>query len=139
MNSGLMNYSVYISAVCNGNVNVVARSEDEAKELAKKAEIRFNDWYSTDMDIINVSESWTRSNHSELIPAGYNKVQIDKPLILIPEKGTPEDWKTLCKLTGRLPAERTQKIVIHTNQIQSFISDKSAIIVIVVEKYQEEW
>ncbi len=126
--SGLKKYSIDISALCYGSADVIAHSEEEAKALVPKAEIRFYDWEFTDMEVSNVSEIHTVCSSKESIPDGYSKHLITEPLILEPEDWTAEEWRTLCKLGGNLPPERTQRIVFHAGLMETYLSAKSDIL-----------
>lgn len=51
---------------------------------------------------------------------GYQKF-LSEMLILEPKDWSPAEWETLCKLSG-LPFQRTERIVLHLNSIECYIS-----------------
>lgn len=53
---------------------------------------------------------------------GYLKFAENEPFILEPEDWTASEWGTLCKLCG-LTADRTERIVMHINEIECFIDE----------------
>lgn len=53
---------------------------------------------------------------------GYQKFNEREPYILEPEDWTPAEWATLCKLC-HLPADKTERIAMHINEIECFIGD----------------
>ena len=54
----------------------------------------------------------------------YNKVATAEPVILEPEDWTPDEWKTLCKVSGQLPADRTERIVLHISAVETYVRPK---------------
>lgn len=56
---------------------------------------------------------------------GYQKFA-DEMLIWEPEDWTADEWATLCKASG-VPADRTERIVLHVNQIECYINDKKEV------------
>lgn len=55
------------------------------------------------------------------IISGYKREPVIEPLILKPEDWSKAGWETLCKLCGNLPPDRTQRMVLHVSEIESYI------------------
>lgn len=57
----------------------------------------------------------------EKLKDGYHKFPEKEMLVLEPEDWTPQEWATLCKLSGDLPPDTTDRIVIHVDEIECYI------------------
>lgn len=112
-----MKYRVRISALCYGDVEVAANSEEEAIAIAEKSDINFFDREITDMTAEKIAGAPL---------CGYNSETIAEPLILEPEDWTAEEWETLCKLAGRLPVSQTQRIVFHADRMEYYVAPEES-------------
>lgn len=109
-------YTVEVTSVTT--VEVEAESQDRAIEEACGRAWEF-DADSVDAKVISELRSL-----SPKVQKRYSRVPLAEPIIWEPEDWTPEEWETLCKVSGDLPPDRTQRIVFHLSEMESYVIPK---------------